>query len=166
MPKRMTIPAVLVVIAAIIGFSMYTGALDGSTSESREEILNQAIIGAHIVTEEEIDGYVVCGITTDSGEYGLAVFEPDDGGFNLQTHFLRSADRGVIGSAEIDGRSYDLFWRNRYDLERAEITYTSGGGRDVKTLDATENRILCSESPSGNYTVSVRFYDVEGNVYE
>ncbi|MGN1098695.1 MAG: hypothetical protein ACI4SS_07350 [Clostridia bacterium] len=165
MPKRITIPAILIVIAAIIGFSLYTGALDGSTAESREEILNQKYVGSHIVTEEKIDGFVISGITTDVGEYGIAVFEPDGSKkYELQTAYLKNGVKTVIGKADINGTTYDLFWCNNPAAERAEITYTAGGKKEIIALDAKGNKILYHKAPDGNYTVNAVFYDIDGNV--
>ncbi len=79
MPKRYTIPAAAVMIAAIIAWTVYLNGENGATAENRTDILAQKGIYATIVTELELDGRIVSGLAGDFGEYGLAVFEPDGG---------------------------------------------------------------------------------------
>lgn len=162
MPKRITIPSILILIAAFIGFSWYTGALDGSTGESREEILNQRLVGARIECETEVEGYIVSGVTTDTGQRGFAVFEPSDGGgYKLMGDFAPAGGKTAVGKAALNGRGYDLFWPSSPDAAKAEITYASGGKKDVKTLEANGG-ILCCPAPQGTYTVSAVFYTADG----
>ncbi len=162
MPKSYTIPAIIVVIAAIIGFSVYQGELNGSTAESRGDILNQKYVGAHIVTEAEIDGWIVSGITIDSGEHGLAVFEPKGGGYKLKECFLSGEGTAASGKTDIKNTAYDLFWYNRTDLKKAELTYSVGGTREVRTFSAEDNEIIFSEAPKGSYTVNAVYFDLDG----
>ena len=51
---------------------------DGSTMESREEILKDIPKGTNwkISTERLLDGYLITGIGSDNGKAGIAVFEP------------------------------------------------------------------------------------------
>lgn len=165
MPKRITIPSILIVIAAIIGFSLYTGEFDGATAQSREEILNRKYVGARIVSEEQIDNLIVSGITTDSGECGLAVFETKGNEkYELQAVYLKSGGDVIEGKAKSSVAAYDLFWLNRLDFERAELTYKSGGETEVAVLDV-DGQIAWHKAPAESYTLTAVFYDADGGAH-
>ncbi len=164
MPKRYTITAIVVLIAAFIGFYVYQGTMDGSDMESRSQLLSQKVVGGHIVTEAKIDKYVISGITTDTGENGFAVFKPKGNGkYNLEKHYLTSG-KPVTYSVSIDQKPYDLFWYSGSEAVSAEISYIVNGKTQTQTFDAAGSPIIYSETPAGSSGVQAVYYDEAGNV--
>ncbi len=164
MPKRYTITAIVVLIAAFIGFYVYQGTMDGSDRESRSQLLSQKVVGGHIVTEAKIDKYVISGITTDAGENGMAVFKPKGGGkYDLEKNYL-TRGKLVIYNVKIDQKSYDLFWYTGNEAVSAEVSYTVNGKKQTQTFDAAGSPIIYSETPAGSTWVEAVYYDEAGNV--
>ena len=72
---------------------------DGSTMESREEMLKDIPKGTNwkISTERLLDGYLITGIVSDNGKAGIAVFEPrGNGKYKMQTSYHRNQDEIII----------------------------------------------------------------------
>ncbi len=164
MPKRYTISGIAVMIAAIIAWTWYMGTVDGSSVESRRELLSQKVVGAHVAAEFKGEGYIISGFTSDAGENGLAVFTHKGGGkYKLGDIFTEEKDSPVKASAKIDGENYDLFWLNSVDAASAQVTYSYGGKKDILDFDFKESSIICNPSPKGSYSVNVIWYDAKGN---
>ena len=157
-----------VLIITLLFFFTTQSKLDGSTVESRELRLNKLskINGnAHICSEIKIDDYIVSGYISTNNKYGFAIFEQTGNGkYRFQSNYLREHDELVHGNIIVNQKSYDLFWANKTNLDYAEITYTiSNKAQKTLKLDATENKIIYSTSPSNNYSVEYVFVDAEGN---
>ena len=53
------------------------------------------------------------------------------------------------------------------DYKIASLHYTDADGKQSSSVyDVKDNSIVVSESPDGNYTVSVSYTDTDGNVFE
>lgn len=164
MPKRYTISGIAVMIAAIIAWTWYMGTVDGSSAESRREILSQKVVGAHIVAELNGEDYIICGFTSDAGENGLAVFTHKGGGkYKLGDIFSVKKGSPVEASAKIGGANYDLFWLNSDMAASAQVTYSYEGKKDILDFDFKESSIICNPSPKGSYSVNAIWLDAEGN---
>lgn len=157
------------IIMLIIFFS--PSSLDGSSIESREMILNKQskINGnAHISYEITVNDYIVSGFICSNNKHGLAIFEPQGNGrYQFQTKYLRDEDELIHGNLVINQKVYDLFWANKENLDYAEVTYiVSSKSEETLKLDATENKIIYNEAPSGDYAVEYGFIDMNGKRYE
>jgi len=160
-----------VFIVLLLAFFSTQSNPDGSTTESRELILNKLskINGnAHISCEIKIDDYIVSGYISSNNKHGLAIFEPEGNGkYRFQTNYLREKDELVYGNIIINQKFYDLFWANKVDIDYVEITYiVSNGSEETLKLDATDNKIIYKEAPSKDYSVEYVFVDANGNRYE
>lgn len=166
--------SVIIMIAAIItilgyGAYRYCSQPDGSTVKSREEMLRDTPKGAewNILQEQELEGYLLCSI--DSGQKsGIAVFEPiDDGTYKLISKEWRKSDEIMISGLPINGVWYDLIWFDGAETKYAEITYSVDGiENDPIIFETSDMKIICSKAPAKDYTLTVKYYDNDGNVYE
>lgn len=131
-PMKKPIFTFAVILAFIVGFGaiQYFNRPDGSTLESREELLQERSKGKLwlISVEQKTDNYIISGIYSGYDESGLAVFEPKGiGKYKLQTRVFRDNDRIITTSSYIGGQWYDIVWFNGAKTEYAEITYTLDG---------------------------------------
>ena len=177
--KKLLLPVILVLIAVIFVLSSQNPC---STKEEREKRLGEVgriKNGVIIITETEIDGYIVSGYITDDMHYqGIAIFKPDGkGNYNFSTNVNRDYGDLVMASLTVQDmekeasynsvKNYDVFWANRENLEKAELTYTPEGSEsEVVTLDATDNKIVYYPCDYKSYSVEYKFYDKDGNVFE
>ena len=177
--KKIFLPVILVVIAAIFVLLQKNPCSTTSQREERLKEIDRLRDGVTIITEAEIDGYIVSGYITDDMHYqGLAIFKPDGkGNYNFSTNVNRDYGDLVMASLTVQDiekeasynsvKNYDVFWANRENLEKAELTYTPEGSKsEVVTLDATDNKIVCYPCDYKSYSVEYKFYDKDGNVYE
>ena len=163
----------LIFIAVILAFGVYSYFTipDGSTIESREELLQEKLKGKPwlISVEQKIDNYMVSGIYSGYDESGLAVFEPKGNGkYKLQTHVTRDNDRIIITNSYIGGQWYDIVWFNGAKTDYAEITYTLDGIKQETIIhDAKNMEIFINQAPTNDeYKIDVAYYDNAGNKYE
>ena len=150
---------------------MRQSQLDGSTLDSREKRiskLGQLKGNPHIDLETNLEGYIISGYTSSNSQYGLAIFTPHSKGkYTFQTNYNSTNNEIISGNLSVNGNNYDLFWANKADLDYAEITYrVQGNSPEIVKLDASNNKILCSEAPYKDYSVEVVFFDIHGNRYE
>ncbi len=177
--KKLLLPVILVLIAVIFVLSRQNPCSTKEEREKRLGELDRLKSGVTIITETEIDGYIVSGYITDDMHYqGLAKFKPDGkDGYNFSTNVNRDYGDLVMASLTAQDmekeasynsvKNYDVFWANREDVEKIELTYTPEGGEsEVITLDATDNKIVCYPCDYKSYNVEYKFYDKDGNVYE
>ena len=160
--------AVVVMIAVIYNSS---STPKGTTIESREQILNAAIQSGEnwsIATETEIDGYIISAAYSTDGKASLAIFRPGaNGGYEFQTSTNRNADAIIISSVIINQNSYDLVWFNGAQTEYAELLYTiRRQPQDALKFNTNDMRIIYVQSPAKEYSLSVSYYDRDGNKYE
>ena len=161
---------ILFIIMIGIPILKYCLRPDGSTMESREEMLKDIPKGTNwkISTERLLDGDLITGIVSDNGKAGIAVFEPrGNGKYKLQTSYHRNQDEIIIGGVIIEEEWYDLIWFNGTQTERAEVTYTVTNEASQSTVYLSDNdAIICSLAPFKEYTLHITYYDSEGNKYE
>lgn len=171
--KRKVLLPILLLIAAVLAVAIYRTATapQGDTLLKREEILNNSIeksYGWKIAKEIEVDGYIISAAYSDQNKSALAVFRPEkSGSWHFQSSVNRSGKEIIIYPAVINGKSYDLFWFNGAPTKYAKIAY-SAAGQDIRpqVFDTRNMDIICIESPADDYTVSVCYYDENGNVYQ
>lgn len=141
----------------------------GDTAESREAILQNEPknIQWNIAVEQPLEDHLLCGITAGQ-KAGIAVFAPDKSGYELlSTRWVDRPDAIVIDHAAINGKWYDLVWFNGAETEYAELTYTEPGkAPEMLRFDTDDMPIISCEMPAGDYTLDVRYFDAQGNVYE
>lgn len=168
MKKWMALCAVVLLLCGGMLFR-HTAALKGDTVESREAILRNRPknIPWNIAVEQAMEGHLLCGITAGQ-KTGIAVFTPERDGYGLlSSRWLDRPDSIVIDHAVMGGKMYDLIWFNGAQTEYAELTYTEPGKRpETLRCDTAGMPVICCEAPAGDYTLQVRYFDAQGNVYE
>lgn len=126
---------------------------DGSTAEIREEMINGFTHKWEIVTESELNGYILCGIYSEDRMNGIAVFEPvGDGKYKLVSKDYRESDEIVVTSTLIDGEMYTLVWFNG---EKGNAVHNH-----IKPDGQTQTVVFDAEN------VKIVYYDDDGNVYQ
>ena len=158
---------VLVIVATVFTLKNENNC---DTTDSRELRLREIdrLETASIGQELTIDGYIISGYTTEYKQHGLAVFAPTTTGkYEYRTNALRYTNELVTLHTLIGQTWYDLFWANKPDLDYAEITYTvDGQAVNTMTINAQDNKILCTEAPDESYKVQYYFVDKSGTRYE
>ena len=162
---------VVIMVVMCIGSISYYIQPDGSTLESREELLQERSKGKLwlISVEQKIDNYIISGIYSGYDESGLAVFEPKGNGkYKLQTRVFRDNDRIITTSSYIGGQWYDIVWFNGAKTDYAEITYTLDGVKQEPIIHNSKGmEIFIHPAPTNDeYGIDVVYYDSEGNKYE
>lgn len=171
MKKKITV-AFCVLAFLCVGYALfqYCFAPDGNTVESREQILKNTPNGTewNISVEQEFQDYLLCGIYSQNGKSGIAIFEPKYNGYKLVSREWRdSSDEIIISGFIADGVWYDLIWFNGASTNYAELTYTNS--ENIKTTVSFETanmEIICNPAPSDDYTLDVVYYDKDANRYE
>ena len=164
---------VAVIVATIlcflgIGFYQVSQRADGSTVESREEILRSLPIGTRlkIAKEQNMDQYLLSCVYSES-QTGIAIFEQNGRGhYKLVSMECRDVDDIIISGCFIQNQWYDLIWFNGASTDYAEVIYDVDGVRDNPIIfDTSEMNIICSKAPAKSYSLEVKYYDNDGNVY-
>lgn len=172
MKRKWMIGLVIAVVCIAAGALFFMNAIPkGDTVESREEMLNDAIFkgqGWTIQKETELDGYLISAACNADHMATLAVFKPaGDGRYELQTSTNRKQDEIIVSGTMVDGSWYDLIWFGGAQTEYAEVTYTiDGQEQEPLKFDTTQMDIICNPNPAKEYTLSVVYYDRDGNRYE
>ena len=162
---------VVIMVVMCIGSISYYIQPDGSTLESREELLQERSKGKLwlISVEQKIDNYIISGVYSGYDKSGLAVFEPKGNGkYKLQTRVFRDNDRIITTSSYIGGQWYDIVWFNGAKTDYAEITYTLDGVKQEPIIHNSKGmEIFIHPAPTNDeYGIDVVYYDSEGNKYE
>lgn len=162
--------AAIICVVGILIYGLCSVPL-GNTPESREKILESEISkgsGWTIAKEIEIDGYIVSAAYSTNGKVTLAVFEPiRNGKYEFKTYTCRDRDEIIIGGFTINGQWYDLIWFNGAQTEYAEVTYTGNSQiQDTLKYDTTAMDIISINNSAKSYTISVAYFDSDGNKYE
>lgn len=161
----------VVVIFAVFGYGTYRycSQPDGSTVESREEMLKGTPKGTewNISKEQELGDYLLSSIYSNA-KSGIAIFEAvGNGKYKLASREWRNSDEIVVSGFRIDKEWYDLIWFNGAETDHAEITYSVNGvANEPIIFNVSDMRIICSKAPAKDYTLTVKYYDDYGNVYE
>ena len=169
--KKKVFIILIVVLLALLGYGAcrYFLQPDGSTVESREKILEGTPKGIewNISQEQEFKNYLLCGIYSEN-KSGIAVFEAiGNGKYKLASIEWRNTDEIVISGFSVDGEWYDLIWFNGAKTDYAEIFYeVSGENKEPVIFDVSDMKIICTKAPGKDYTMSVRYYDNNGDMYE
>lgn len=169
--KKITIIACIVIsLLVVLAIFQYYLTPKGNSIESREKILRNTPEGTqwNIAVEQKFQDYLLCGIYSNNGKSGVAVFEPNDNGYKLVSREWRqSSDEIVISGFIIDGVWHDIVWFNGAPTKYAELTYTEAGNTPTTINFVTDNmEIICNPAPADDYTLKVVYYDHDGNTYE
>ena len=163
----------LILVVCIVGMIAYFigSSPKGDTIESREALLNKAIVKGSswtIVKETKIEDLLICCAYSTDGKSTIAVFEPTSNGkYMFSTSTNRDSDDIIISGAVINGEWYDLFWFNGAQTEYAEIVYTVNGVRKAPLkYDTTNMDLICIKNPEKSYSIDINYYDGAGNKYE
>lgn len=170
MKKSIIVCAVLLAFIVGIGVVQYFNRPDGSTLESREEIVAEFPRGKEwkISVEQKFDDYIISGIYSRDGMSGIAIFEPKDNGkYKLYSREWRDQDEIVITGATFNGVWHDIIWFNGAKTDYAEITYTHDGKVQEPIIHNSKGmEIFINPAPAKDYSIDVVYYDSEGNKYE
>ncbi|MEG1557871.1 MAG: hypothetical protein RR368_05480 [Oscillospiraceae bacterium] len=170
--KKVYIPLIAIIVIGVVISIFVIQNMNGCDNlENRErrlrEISNLGEV-TDIGQEISIGDYIISGYTAKNNRHGLAVFAPTgDGKYKFQTNVNRENDELVLITTNINQTPYNIFWANKANLDCAEITYTVDGkiGETI-TVDAQDNQIVYTESPTENYNVEYIFVDKNGTRYE
>ena len=161
--------AVIAVIVLIVAIANVANTPDGTTIEGRTEMLKGLGKGKgwQISTELTTEDYIISGVCSENNRAGIAIFKRDGNNYKLKTHQFRNKDEIIFEQIFIDDVWYDLIWFIGAETEYAEITYSVKGNivENLKTR-TDEMKIIHNPSPADEYTISVIYYDSEGNKYE
>lgn len=167
MKKRYVL--ILILLLAIVCCWTVLRAPDGKTRESREELLGELPKGTQWTIEEEtnIEDYIISGAYSTDGHTALVVFAPtSSGGWQQQTRVLREDEDILLQQAVINGKYYDIAWISGVSTTKGEIRYSAGGTEEVLEFDTTQSNMIFHQTDLKSYTLSVRYLDAEGNIYE
>lgn len=142
---------------------------DGKTQESREKLLENLPHGTQWTIEEEtnIEDYIISGAYSTDGSTALVVFAPtSSGGWQQQTRVIREGTDILLQQAVIDGKYYDIAWISGVSTTKGEMRYTAGGTKEVLEFDTSQSNIIFHQTDLKSYTLSVLYFDKEGNIYE
>jgi len=159
--------AIFLVLIILCGIVSTNSAPDGRTLESREKLLAELPKGIdwHIVTEKEIDGYIVSAIVSSKYD-GIAVFQPlEKGKYKCRTTTYKPKEDIIIATEYINEQTYNLIWCNVGNLSYAEIIYTINGVEEKPIrMDNSALELLILPSPADDFQLSVRYYDKNGGI--
>ena len=161
--KNLLIIIGVVVLFVSIGFFSFSNLKkeDGSTIESRENILKEQDSFMHITSEIELDNYLI-GAITSNNKIGISIFESENNGkYRFLMQLLTTED--VVFHTF---KEYDLFWCNKEDLDYAMVTYTVEGiVQEPIKIDVKDYKVSYLKSPQAkSYSYKVEYYDKNGNV--
>ena len=164
---------ILIVVAVVVCCSaLVIGVLsdddDGATVASREAILQDLSTGIdwQIASEIPIDDYLISSIYSPSKD-GVAIFAPQNGGYEYQSIYYANKGDIVIAHIITDQNYYDIFYLDQADLSYAEVIYTVDGQQLAPVrLALTDDKICYHQAPSDDYSLDVRYYDKDGNIYQ
>ncbi len=143
---------------------------NGSTTESREELLNAALSKGEdwtIVRETEVEEHLVCGACSADNRAAIVVFEPSGNGkYVFSTATCGDRKAVLFGGAVLNGDWYDLAWFCGEQTEYAEILYSVGGAAEpALRYDTSNMEVLYHRNPKKEYSVRVCYYDAVGGQY-
>lgn len=160
---------VICVIISVAAYILYESKYDGSTPESRQTLLNEAIDGSldqiSIVNEAELEDYLITAFTLPDERIGLAVFEPTGKKeYKFQTGHWQFGNK-LDMVQRIHGKEYQITWCKSEAVETAEMkcTETDGKNSEIRKLDVSGNQIAVYEIPYSNYKIEIAYYDSKGN---
>lgn len=145
-----------------------------ATVEDREKMLAEEISqpAGHswtIVTESEVDGYLVSGAHDRQGCAAIAVFEPSKwGGYDFCGVRRGSSEQVITDTILLNGERYHLIWFTGAQTEYAEVTYAIGAQKpQTMRFDTSDGGVICMQiKADDHYNMKVAYYDSEGNRYE
>ncbi len=168
--NRIGIGYIIILSIFFITVISFNGKPDGSTLESREQLLESLPRGFKwkIASETELGNHIVSGIYSRDNKSGIALFMPNgDKEYRLLARQWRDTDDIIISNFVVDNVWYDIVWFNGAQTEYAEITYTYDGKKHEPIIhNSKEMEIFINPAPSSDYALSVVYYDNEGNKYE
>lgn len=170
--KKSYIVIIAIILIAIVGIGVvqYFNRPDGSTLESREEIVAEFPKGKDwkISVEQEFNDYIISGIYSRDGMSGIAVFEPyGNGKYKLYSREWRDQDEIVITGAIFGDVWHDIVWFNGAKTDYAEIAYTYDGKVQEPIIHNSKGmEIFINPAPEKDYSLDVVYYDSEGNKYD
>ena len=170
--KKIIIIAILVVALCVLGIALfrYSQTPRGNTLESRVEILQEALPNStylSIATEKKLDDYLICGIHSES-QTGIAVFQQKGNeNYKFVSAYCLGANEIVTTTCRIQDQWYNLIWFDGCATEYAEVIYTIDGIPNAPvTFDTSKGGVICSIAPSNHYSLDIKYYDADGNVFE
>lgn len=157
-----------VFIISVMIIIMFLGVDKLSTVRQRESYLGKidSLGEIHIESELVIDDYIISAYTGLNGNYGLAIFEPIQGGnYKFQSNINKNDGEVIFTTIIINKVVYDIFWANKRDLDYAQISYVNNDGIQNYKIDASNNKIIYIQNPKKNYEVSAKFITKNGEIY-
>jgi len=154
------------VVAVLLSVCLFTNKCD--TRSKREAYLDSVEKGTHIVAEQTLEETVVCQIQCNNRN-GYAVFEKKGLGYKCTTRFLASQEI-VVNGIYVKEQFFHVLICNIANPDRISIVYENPDTSEViETKEiALNGSTMCIvkaiEAPS--YSLSVTFFDRDGNAYK
>ena len=170
--KKVIIIATVAVALCVLGAALFRHSQTprGNTIESRVEILREALPNStylSIATEKKVEDYLICGIHSET-QTGIAVFQQKGSeNYKFVSAYCLGANEIVTTTCRIQDQWYNLIWFDGCATEYAEVIYTIDGIPNAPvTFDTSDGGVICSKAPSNHYSLDIKYYDADGNVFE
>lgn len=159
---------VLVLLVAVYALHSRSASRDGSSVESRQQLLDEAILpeSQWTIAKETIPSgnVLISGAYSTDGRSALAVFLPHgDSGYQLSNAASCDSRDMVENTVIIDGKLYNLVWFNGAESAYAELTYTVDGREQPPIqYDTRDMGLICQEAPAQDCALQVVYFDSDG----
>lgn len=139
---------------------------DVSTVYKREMFINRIKPGTKILSEKEIDRYIISGFELSSNEYGLAVFKPEKNHHKFQSCIYSKSGAYVSFPLTTSDKNYLVIWHNNPDVKQALVYFYNENEvkLDYVSLDLSNQTIIVYDMPFNNFSFKVEFYDKFGKI--
>lgn len=133
-----------------------------STIRFAIDIMLQIKIGCAVNTHQDVKGHIII-LDLRYAHIGVS----NDLDYTFQSSTNRNSDEIIVSSVVINQEVYDLIWFNGAQTEYAELLYTVGNQpQEPQKFNTNDMSIICVRSPAKEYTISVSYYDHNGNKYK
>lgn len=166
--KKQSVFLLLILLICCMILFLHGSPQDGTTVQSREKMLEDRSDGTvwHIAAEQKLHDHILCGIISDRSETGIAVFEPYNKGYRLDSRsWTDSPDDIILTQFISDGQLYDIVWFNGQDSEYVQLKYSYGNGIHLtERFQTSDGNLVYNPAPSDEYNLEAVYYDNKGRI--
>ena len=139
---------------------------DISTLNGRELFINRIKPGAKIVSETNIEQYIISGFELSDSEYGLAVFAPNSNSYTFQSCVYSYSREYVNLPLNIGNNSYLIIWCNNPNIKQVQVKLNNQNDIELDSVNfnLSKQEIVICKTPFNNFSFEVLFYDEFGNI--
>ena len=154
------------------GVAFYDAQPDGTTTESREAILNNLDVHEgmtwRIRTEIPLGDKMICSIYSEYKK-GIAVFEKQENGrykWQSCSYLHRDQEGGLRDSVYTDGNWYDFYFLDNIEAVVFKCSYESMNTHEVKDYQydvSNTDLVYCPDPEYKDFIIHFNWYDADGN---